>query len=156
VRVSSTARRPDLRGTRPRGAKEESVLKFITRAIISIIVNGLAIGLTAALLPGIHIQPFNIGELLLLGLVFGLINAIIRPVVNLLSLPITILSLGLFQLVINALLLYVASLFVHSLKIDNFLWAVIGGIVMGIIGGILEAIFRRFVPDEQRTARISQ
>ena len=121
---------------------------FITRIIVSIIVNGLAIGLTAAILPGIHIQPFGIGALLLLGLVFGIINAIIRPVVSFLSLPITILSLGLFQLVINALLLYLGSLFVSNLKIDNFWWALLGGIVMGIIGAILEGIFKRFTHEE--------
>lgn len=126
-------------------------MKFLVRALVSIIVNGLAIGLTAALLPGIHIKPFSVTALVLLGLVFGIINAIIRPVVNLLSLPITILSLGLFQLVINAVLLYVASLVVSNLKIDNFLWAILGGIVMGIIGGILEAIFRRFIPEENKS-----
>ena len=123
---------------------------FIMRIIVSIIVNGLAIGLTAAILPGIHIEPFGIGALLLLGLVFGIINAIIRPVVSFLSLPITILSLGLFQLVINALLLYLGSLFVSNLKIDNFWWALLGGIVMGIIGAILEAIFKRFTHEEPR------
>ena len=126
---------------------------FITRVIISIIVNGLAIGLTAALLPGIHIQPFSLGALALLGLVFGVINAIIRPMVNLLSLPLTILSLGLWQLVINALLLYLGSLFVSNLRIDNFLWAILGGIVMGIIGAILEAIFRRIIPEEPKASR---
>ncbi len=123
---------------------------FIMRIIVSIIVNGLAIGLTAAILPGIHIEPFGIGALLLLGLVFGIINAIIRPVVSFLSLPITILSLGLFQLVINALLLYLGSLFVSNLKIDNFWWALLGGIVMGIICAILEAIFKRFTHEEPR------
>jgi putative membrane protein len=128
-------------------------MRFIMRVIVSIVVNGLALGLTAALLPGIHIQPFTFGALLLLGLVFGIINAIIRPVVSLLSLPLTILTLGLFQLVINALLLYLGSLFVSNLRIDNFLWAVLGGIVMGIIGSILEAIFRRFIPEEPKARR---
>ncbi|HZC08324.1 MAG TPA: phage holin family protein [Ktedonobacterales bacterium] len=131
-------------------------MRFITRVVVSIIVNGLAIGLTAAILPGIHIEPFGIGALLLLGLVFGVINAIIRPVINLLSLPITILSLGLWQLVINALLLYLGSLFVSNLKIDNFLWALLGGIVMGIIGAILEAIFRRIIPEESRASHVGR
>jgi putative membrane protein len=138
------------------GAREERAMRFITRIVVSIIVNGLAIGLTAWLLPGIHIQPFGIGTLLLLGLVFGVINAIIRPVISLLSLPITILSLGLWQLVINALLLYLGSLFVSNLKIDNFLWALLGGIVMGIIGAILEAIFRRIIPEESRASRVGR
>ena len=128
-------------------------MRFLMRIVVSIVVNGLAIGLTAALLPGIHIQPFGIGALVLLGVVFGVINAIIRPVVSLLSLPITILSLGLFQLVINALLLYLGSLFVSNLRIDNFLWALLGGAVMGIIGAILEAIFRRFIPAEEPSVR---
>jgi putative membrane protein len=131
-------------------------MQFITRIVVSIIVNGLAIGLTAAILPGIHIQPFGIGALLLLGLVFGVINAIIRPLVTILSLPITILSLGLFQLVINALLLYLGSLFVPNLKIDTFLWALLGGVVMGIIGAILEAIFRRIIPEEPKVQRIAR
>jgi putative membrane protein len=130
-------------------------MKFLTRLIISIIVNGLAIGLTAALLPGIHIVPFSYTTLLLLGIVFGVINAIIRPVVNVLSLPITILSLGLWQLVLNALMLYLGSLFISELKIDGFWWAILGGIVMGIIGSILEAIFKRFVPDESKASRAS-
>lgn len=130
-------------------------MKFLARVIVTIIVNGLAIGLTAALLPGIHIVPVSVTTLLVLGLVFGVINAIIRPVVNLLSLPITILSLGLWQLVLNALMLYVGSLFVSELKIDNFLWALLGGIVMGIIGSILEAIFKRFIPDDSKASRAS-
>jgi putative membrane protein len=127
-------------------------MRFLARAIIAVIVNGLAIGLTALLLPGIHIQPFSVTTLVLLGLVFGIINAIIRPIVNLLSLPITFLTLGLFHFVINALLLYLGSLVVSNLKIDNFWWALLGGIVMGILSAILEAVFRRFIPDEQKHA----
>lgn len=128
-------------------------MRLIMRIIVSIVVNGLAIGLTAAILPGIHIVPFDFTALLLLGLVFGIINAIIRPVVSFLSLPITFLTLGLFQLVVNALLLYLGSLFVSNLKIDNFWWALLGGIVMGIVGAILEWIFKRFIPDEPKTHR---
>lgn len=128
-------------------------MRLIIRIAVSILVNGLAIGLTAAILPGIKIVPFTFGALFLLGLVFGIINAIIRPVVSFLSLPITILTLGLFQLVINALLLYLGSLFVSSLQIDNFWWALLGGIVMGIVGAILEWIFKRFVPEEPNVQR---
>ncbi len=127
-------------------------MKLLARAIISVIVNGLAIGITALLLPGIHIQPFSAITLVLLGLVFGIINAVIRPIVNLLSLPITFLTLGLFHLVINALLLYLGSLIVTNLKIDNFWWALLGGVVMGILSAILEALFRRFIPDEHKHA----
>ena len=129
-------------------------MKFLVRLIVSIIVNGSAIGLTAAFLPGIHIVPFSYTTLLLLGIVFGVINALIRPVVNVLSLPLTILSLGLWQLVLNALMLYLGSLFISELKIDGFWWAILGGIVMGIIGSILESIFNQFIPGESKRSII--
>ena len=119
-------------------------MRFLIRLIVDILISAAAIGLTAVVLPGIHIQPFSWTTLLLLGLVIGVIDAIVRPVVQFLSLPLTILTLGLFQLVLNALLLYLASLVIHQLVIDTFLWAVAGGIVLGIIHAILEAIFGRF------------
>ena len=88
---------------------------------------------------------------MLLGVVVGVIDGLIRPVVSLLSLPITILTLGLFQLVINALMLELATVFIHAFTIDNFLWALLGGIVLGIVHAILEAIFGR-IGKEPKTA----
>lgn len=117
--------------------------RFLIRLIVDILISAAAIGLTALALPGIHIQPFSWTTLLLLGVVVGVIDGLVRPLVSLLSLPITILTLGLFQLVINALMLYLASLIIPAFKIDNFLWALLGGIVLGIVHAILEAIFGR-------------
>jgi putative membrane protein len=115
--------------------------RFLVRLIVDILISAVAIGLTSVVLPGIHIQPFSWGTLLLLGIVVGVIDGLIRPVVSLLSLPITILTLGLFQLIINALMLYLASFIIPAFKIDNFLWALVAGIVLAIIHAILEAIF---------------
>ncbi|HEU0025968.1 MAG TPA: phage holin family protein [Ktedonobacterales bacterium] len=115
--------------------------RFLVRLIVDIIISALAIGLTTFVLPGIHIQPFTWGTLLLLGIVVGVIDGLVRPIISLLSLPITILTLGLFQLVINALMLYLASFIIPAFKIDNFFWALIAGIVLAIIHAILEAIF---------------
>lgn len=117
--------------------------RFLVRLIVDIFISAVAIGLTALALPGIHIQPFSWTTLLLLGVVVGIIDGLIRPIISLLSLPITILTLGLFQLVINALMLYLASFIIPAFKIDNFLWALLGGIVLAIIHAILEAIFGR-------------
>ncbi len=117
--------------------------RFLVRLIVDILISAAAIGLTTLALPGIHIQPFSWTTLLLLGVVVGIIDGLVRPVVSLLSLPLTILTLGLFQLVINALMLYLASLLIPAFKIDNFLWALLGGIVLGIVHAILEAIFGR-------------
>ena len=117
--------------------------RFLVRLIVDILISAVAVGLTAVVLPGIRIAPFSGTTLLLLGVVIGVIDGLVRPVVSLLSLPITILTLGLFQLVINALLLYLAAFIIPAFKIDNFLWALLGGIVLAIIHAILEAIFGR-------------
>lgn len=117
--------------------------RWIVRVIVDIIISGMAIGLTA-LLPGIHVTPFDLWSLLLLGLIIGVIDAFVRPVVQLLSLPLTVLTLGLFQLVLNALLLELVAFIAPShLQIDTFWWAVAGGVVLGIAHGILEALFGR-------------
>ncbi len=117
--------------------------RFLVRLIVDILISAAAIGLTALVLPGVHVQPFSWTTLLLLGVVIGVIDGFIRPVVSILSLPITILTLGIFQLVINALMLYLASFVIPAFKIDSFLWALLGGIVLGIIHAILEGIFGR-------------
>ncbi len=111
--------------------------KFLLR----VIVNAIAIAITASLLPGIHVINQDLGTLLVIGLVFGLINALIRPLVSLLTCPFIILTLGLFIFVINGLmLLLTASLSGGRLVVDGFGWAVLGGIIMGIVGLILETI----------------
>ena len=118
------------------------MIRFLIRVIVNILIGGMAIGLTAAILPGLHLQTTNyLVTLLWLGVILGVINTFIRPVVNFLSLPLTILSLGLFQIVLNALLLYLVSIIVPNFTIDTFWWAVAGGLVLGIVYAILEAIF---------------
>lgn len=124
--------------------------RWLIRLIVDIVISTLAIGLTALLLPGVHIQPFSWTTLLLLGVVIGVIDGLVRPVVSFLSLPLTILTLGLFQLIINALMLYLATFIVPAFKIDNFLWALLGGIVLGIVHAILEAIFGRIGKEPKR------
>lgn len=120
------------------------------RFILQILVNALALWLTSLILPGIHLgengAPIGtqILTIVLVGLVFALVNAIAKPILSLLSLPITCLTLGLFQLVINALMLlltsWVAGLIDLTFVIDSFWWALGGGIVVGILNTILEAI----------------
>jgi len=108
--------------------------------ILRIIVNAIAIAITAAILPGIHVADNDIGTLIIIGIVFGLVNAIVKPLVTLLTCPLVIVSLGLFILVINGLmLLLTAALIPDRLTIDNFGWAIIGGIIMGIVGVVMES-----------------
>lgn len=112
--------------------------------IIRVFINAVAIFITASILPGIHIANDQLGTLLMIGLVIGLINAFVKPIIRLLSCPLVLLTLGLFVLVINGLMLLLADALLDSLKIDNFLWAIVAGVIMAIISTVLEAVLLRF------------
>lgn len=92
--------------------------------IVRWVVNTLAVMLAAYLVPGVYVQSF--WSALITALVMGLINAIIRPLVVLLTLPINIITLGLFALVINALMFWLAAYLVPGFDAHGF-WAAFGG-----------------------------
>lgn len=120
---------------------------MIVNIVLRVIINAVAIMVTASLLPGIAIADNEIGTLLIIGLVLGVVNAFVKPIVTLLTLPLTILTLGLFLLVINALMLMLAGALLPQLTVDGFGTALLGGIVMAIVGMVveqlLEALFGR-------------
>jgi putative membrane protein len=81
--------------------------------------------------PGIHIRD---GETLLLAaLLLGIVNAIVRPVVVLLTLPLTLVTLGLFLLVVNAAMFGLVALFLHGFEVHGFFAALMGAIVTGLV-----------------------
>jgi putative membrane protein len=115
-----------------------------------VIVTGLALWVTALLLPGMHLgddsataltQVLTIGAI---ALILALINTLIRPVLSFLALPLTCLTLGLFQLVVNTLMLLLASwvsgLLGLTLSFDSFWWALGAGVIIGILSAIVEGI----------------
>lgn len=112
------------------------------KLILRIIINAIALAATVYLFPGFALTGGFLG-LLLVAIVFGLVNAFIRPIVKLFSLPITCLTLGLFTLVINALMLILTDLLTGSLFDitggfgQRLLNAFIGAIIVSIISGIL-------------------
>lgn len=109
--------------------------------VLRIIIYAVGIALIAEIVPGIHIQNDTVTTLIIIGIVFGLINAILKPIVKFLTCPLVILSLGLFVLVINAVMLLVtASLIPARLQIDGFWPAFLGGILMSIISIVLERL----------------
>lgn len=103
------------------------------------LVNAAALYVTARLVPGILLQG-GLGPLLLAALVIGLVNAVIRPVLALLTLPITILTLGLFALVLNGLLFYLAAALTPGFQLSGFWAAFLGAIVMSLVGMVLHAL----------------
>ena len=99
------------------------------RIVARILFNGIGLWAAAQLLPGIHWQG-GLGALLLAGCVLGVVNLIVKPIVAVLSCPLIVVTLGLFYLVINGIVLMVADWFLDSLTIDSFLWAIAGGLFL--------------------------
>ena len=106
--------------------------------LISWFVSALAILAASYLLPGVHIAGFLTA--LVVAVVLGIINAIIKPILVILTLPINILTLGLFTLVINAFLVLLTCAIVPGFKVDGFLWALIFSIVLSIINMFLHSL----------------
>jgi putative membrane protein len=118
------------------------------RIVVWVIVNVLALGAAVWLFDGITLTADTtggrIGTLLVVGAIFGVITAVVRPIVSLLSLPLIILTLGLMLLVINALMLLltskVADTFGLGFHVDGFWTAVFGAIVISISSMVVEAL----------------
>lgn len=108
------------------------------RAIIQILLNGLAILLVARVVPGIHYEGDWL-YLILTGVVVGLLNLTVKPLVTFLSLPFVVLTLGLFFIVINAFILYVASWLLGGLTIDGCGPALLGGLVVALFNWVVRA-----------------
>ena len=106
--------------------------------MIQWLVSAAAIVITAYLLPGVKVA--GVFAALVTALVLGLINAILKPLLILLTLPLNILTLGLFTLVINALLIMLAAAIVPGFFVQGFWWALLFGLVLAIINALLGAI----------------
>ena len=132
--------------------------------IVRVVINGLALWIASWILPGLDISTSAASEAvartgvtegtdtiglilayLFIGLIFGLVNAFVRPLVSLLSLPITILTLGLFTIIINAAMLYLTSWLSTftpvDFTIDSFFWtAILAAIIITIISLVASRI----------------
>lgn len=88
-----------------------------------------------------HVQIDSFTSALIFAIVLGLLNLIVKPILSILSLPVTILTLGLFSLVINTLIVLLADYFTSGINIDGFWWALVFSILLSIITSVLESIF---------------
>lgn len=98
--------------------------------LINWIVSAMVIFSIAYILPGVRVESFIAA--LVVALILGIINAFVKPVLVILTLPITIITLGLFYFVLNALLILFVSSIVPGFSVSGFLWALVFGIVLSI------------------------
>src|SRR5476649_2039292 len=110
-------------------------MRFLARLVL----NGIAIIVAAWMLPGLHVSgPF---AALAAGAILGFVNALVRPVLFLLTLPLTLITLGLFIFVLNALCLGLTAALVPGFSIDGFWWALLGALLVSVVSWILNGIF---------------
>lgn len=106
------------------------MIRFVLRWFVS----ALGLFLTAMIVPGIHVDSF--GAALIAALVIGILNVLVRPILVLLTLPVTVVTLGLFLLVINGITLRLAANLVAGFSVSGWTSAIIGAIVLTIVTSI--------------------
>ena len=106
--------------------------------IIRFLLSGVAVLLTAYLLPGVHVDHY--GYALLAALLISLANVIVKPILIILTIPITILTLGLFLLVINALIILLVDFLVPGFTVDGFWWALAFSLILSIFNSMFSDI----------------
>jgi putative membrane protein len=115
--------------------------------LIRLLVNAIALLIVAYLLPGVHVA--SVTGAIIAALVLGIVNAILRPILVILTLPVVILTLGLFTLIINAITFYLVAHLGIGLSVDGFWSAFLGALVLTIVSYLLSTLVGAA---EQKTA----
>jgi putative membrane protein len=107
--------------------------------IIRVVITALALILAANVIPGITIGSFGIA--IIAAIVLGILNVLVKPVLFILTLPITILTLGLFSFVLNALMFWLAAYFVTGFVVAGFLPALLGSLIVTAVSTVTHHLF---------------
>ena len=106
--------------------------------LINLLINGLAVYITAHVLPGVSVDTFVTA--IIVSVVLGVVNTFLKPILFLLTLPATILTLGLFTFVINALMVYLVATFVPGFHVDGFWAALFFSLVLSLVSWVLRGL----------------
>lgn len=106
--------------------------------LISIIVNAISVMLAAYIIPGTSVDSF--GTAILVTIVMGFMNAIVKPILTILTLPITIMTLGLFLFVINLIILYLVDSLIPGFELGGVVPAILFAIALSVIGSITNSL----------------
>lgn len=106
----------------------------MTNGVVRFLLSGLAVVLAGYLLPGVHVK--NYGYALLVALVLSLANVFVKPVLIIFTIPLTIFTLGLFLLVINAIIILLVDYFVPGFSVDGFWWALAFSLILSVFNSL--------------------
>ncbi|TAI46979.1 phage holin family protein [Flagellimonas allohymeniacidonis] len=108
--------------------------------IIRLLINALAVIILSYALPGVGVDSFLTA--IIVALVLGFLNFLVKPILVLLTLPITILTLGLFLLIINAIIILLAAHFISGFYVSSIWWAILFSILLSILQSILQSLLK--------------
>lgn len=108
---------------------------------LKVLVTSLAVVVAAYLLPGVELQNFL--SAVIVAIVLGVLNMLLKPILVLLTIPVTIFSFGLFLLVINAFIVLLTDFLVRGFEVQNFWWALLFSILLSVVSYLLELPVKR-------------
>jgi putative membrane protein len=107
--------------------------------IIRLLITAIVAYLLTSVLPGVHFEGFSTA--IIFAIVLGVLNIIVKPILSLFGLPLTIITLGLFALVINAVIILIADYFIDSMVVDGFWWALIFSVLLSFVTSLGNSMF---------------
>jgi len=111
----------------------------LTEFIIRLILSAVAVFISAKLLSGIKLESF--GQAIMVAIILGIVNAVVKPILVFLTIPITIITLGLFLLVINALMIMLVDKILKGFVVKSFWWAFFFSIILSVLNAVLQSLF---------------
>ncbi len=121
------------------------MIKFITKAITT----SLAVIFAAYILRGVHVKDTLTA--MIVAIVLGLLNTFVKPILVVLTIPITLVTLGFFLLVINVLIVYWASELVEGFRVDGWGWALLFSLIVSFVSSIIERLINKYGKDRRDT-----
>jgi putative membrane protein len=109
--------------------------------LLSLVLSAIAVLIVAAILPGVSVEPFIVS--VIVAAILAILNAVVKPVLVFLTIPITVVTLGLFLLVINTIIILLTDWLVPGFEVDGFWWAMLFSLLLSLVNAILEAITGR-------------
>lgn len=108
--------------------------------ILALVLNALALIVTAYIVPGIQVANFTTA--ILAAVVLGVVNTFIKPILSFVTAPLTIVTLGLFAFVINAVVLFIVSAVVPGFSVSGWVPAILGAVVLSVVSTVLNSILK--------------
>ncbi len=108
--------------------------------ILALVLNALALIVTAYIVPGIAVANFTTA--LLAAIVLGVVNTFIKPILSFITAPLTVVTLGLFTFVINAVVLFIVSAVVPGFSVSGWVPAILGAVVLSVVATVLNSVFK--------------